>query len=299
MNQVPCVVMRDSSSDDENNSNDVASIPQLGGDLGMDGPRHEDDHEVADVDSEGMIAATDALQLDERNEDRQQHLGPAGLEQRLAQFHDRVFEECRLKSVTGEIAKLEKLARTPAGPCGQNVSIAILVSRTLNGVGALRNLSKIGSSLDCINQSGRTPLMEAALWGCLANVTYLLQQGVDYIGRDRNGMQAFDLAADTVRNEAERTERRRGGIFTEHSDAARRRRHIRELLTPIGLSCANHYRPEFCIETGQLLRQGSRWEACLLSTAVSTGTSFKVSPQSVRHVRPRIDASLGIRYEWS
>jgi hypothetical protein len=83
------------------------------------------------------------------------------------------------------------------------------------------------------NRDGRTPLMEAALWGRIDNINYLLEHGADRRLRDNNGHQAADLARSSLRNDEERYQRSGGDIqvYRENTFIANQaRRVILELL---------------------------------------------------------------------
>lgn len=64
-----------------------------------------------------------------------------------------------------------------------------------------------GANPDHQNEDGRTSLMEAALWGRIENVHFLLELGADRKLRDIDGHQAADLARPSVRNDKERYQR--------------------------------------------------------------------------------------------
>jgi len=57
------------------------------------------------------------------------------------------------------------------------------------------------------NSGGRTPLMEAALWGRLQNVFLLLQKGADTETTDDQGYSAIDFAIPSQKNDDERHDR--------------------------------------------------------------------------------------------
>lgn len=57
------------------------------------------------------------------------------------------------------------------------------------------------------DSSGRTPLMEAALWGRLQNFCHILRHGADAYAKDHDGLTAMDLASPSQRNEDERYHR--------------------------------------------------------------------------------------------
>jgi hypothetical protein len=117
---------------------------------------------------------------------------------------------------------------------------ALLAAIDENGLETVRWLHDRGDSITWANHYGRTPLMEAALWGRLETVQYLAQQKIDLEARDGNDMRAVDLAADTVRNAKERTVRLRRTTYREAPDAGRRRRQIEELLRRLTLPTSSH-----------------------------------------------------------
>jgi hypothetical protein len=76
-----------------------------------------------------------------------------------------------------------------------------------NGLATVEWLHKKGAAITHSNHYGRTPLMEAALWGRLEIVRYLTAHGVDVQARDGNGMNALALAMNSERNTGERASR--------------------------------------------------------------------------------------------
>ncbi|KAK1048882.1 hypothetical protein LTR74_017423 [Friedmanniomyces endolithicus] len=121
---------------------------------------------------------------------------------------------------------------------------ALLAATEESGLETLRWLQRHGDSISQANHYGRTPLMEAALWGRSDTVQYLTRQGIDLGVQDGNGMRAIDLAEHTGRNAKER--RLRSVLYRESPDASMRREQIKNLLerlsprsTPSSLSIAS------------------------------------------------------------
>jgi len=106
---------------------------------------------------------------------------------------------------------------------------SLLAATEENGLSVLKWLHKRGDFWKRANHYGRTPLMEAALWGRLDNVRYLIREGCDIDTRDANGMRAIDLSDDTERNTKERTIRS-GQFYREASVAGQLRKQIHAFL---------------------------------------------------------------------
>jgi Ankyrin repeats (3 copies) len=66
-----------------------------------------------------------------------------------------------------------------------------------------------GTGISNVNARGRTPLMEAALWGRDDAVKFLLEKGADSQLKDHKYRTALDLAQDTDQNKREREARSR------------------------------------------------------------------------------------------
>lgn len=64
-----------------------------------------------------------------------------------------------------------------------------------------------GSNANFQNRDGRTPLMQAALWGRYKNVRHLLKHGADKNLQDSDGFKAIDFADSSDRNQEERYRR--------------------------------------------------------------------------------------------
>ncbi|KFA81224.1 hypothetical protein S40288_07887 [Stachybotrys chartarum IBT 40288] len=97
------------------------------------------------------------------------------------------------------------------------------------GLNTVKWLQQRGVSINQGNYYGRTALMEAALWGCLETVQFLIDSGASIYAKDANGHRATDFAADSEQNEEERIDRARN-IVMVRPDANRKRRQILALL---------------------------------------------------------------------
>lgn len=106
---------------------------------------------------------------------------------------------------------------------------SLLAATEERGLEVLLWLHGQGDDLTRANHYGRTPLMEAALWGRLEAVQFLIAKEVDLNARDANNMRAMDLAADTQRNIKERATRS-SQFYREAPDAGRCREKIRALF---------------------------------------------------------------------
>jgi len=104
-----------------------------------------------------------------------------------------------------------------------------LAACEVNGQETIAWLHSHGAAIDQPDHYGRTPLMEAALWGRLDTVLCLLQLGANNIAVDYNRMSAHDLAKDLPRNAAERLDRA-GGVYREPLNCSRQRQIITSRL---------------------------------------------------------------------
>lgn len=69
-----------------------------------------------------------------------------------------------------------------------------------------------GADVDQQNKNGRSPLMEAALWGRIDNVRYFLEHGANRNLRDVHSSRAIELAEPSLRNDEERHWRSGGEV---------------------------------------------------------------------------------------
>lgn len=60
-----------------------------------------------------------------------------------------------------------------------------------------------GARINSRNKKGRTPLMEAALWGRFENTRILLARGADKEAKDREGRKAIDFTSQSEKNAEE------------------------------------------------------------------------------------------------
>ena len=141
------------------------------------------------------------------------------------------FSHCTLR----EIQELELLYRRYPDDrlvgCVDNEGNtgALLAATEENGQKTLRWLQDRGDSIHQTNHYGRSPLMEAALWGRFETVQYLIRKGADHTAHDGNGMQAADLVAETQRNTNERAQRS-NAVYREPPNAGKQRKQIKALL---------------------------------------------------------------------
>lgn len=195
--------------------------------------------EEADDDTDDLVADTGALKLENRAEEQPPKLTQLKTDDEIWEElyvdpdfrRDMYFRHCIYK----EVQQLESLYRQYPddgfiGCVDEEGNTGVLLAATEeNGLRTLRWLYARGDPIDRANHYGRTPLMEAALWGRLKTVQYLTHQNICLGARDGNGMQAADLAADTQHNTKERVQRS-GKVYREPPDAGRQREQIQALL---------------------------------------------------------------------
>jgi len=92
-------------------------------------------------------------------------------------------------------------------------------------------LLEFGADIDAQNHHGRTALMEAVLWGQLANVNHILDKGAAWL-EDNDGNSAVDLSKINERNERERWERLQNEGIQRPYVSNNYRQQIADLLEP-------------------------------------------------------------------
>ncbi|KAF9883090.1 hypothetical protein FE257_004098 [Aspergillus nanangensis] len=124
--------------------------------------------------------------------------------------------------VSGNIRQLQHYLKTSAeksiflhGRNHDGDTSLIMASREKNADIVLLLLEH-KSEVNATNKSGRTALMEAALWGRLEITKILLSKGADRYLCDDQSLKAFDLAQPTRRNRKER-HTKAGGIWGDPS----------------------------------------------------------------------------------
>lgn len=195
--------------------------------------------EDMESDTDDLAPAMDTLNLEDAAEEQEpKPLPDKTTEEVLGELYldpnwrrQLYFSHAILKEIHG----LEDLCRRYpddklTGSVDREGNTAVLFAATEeDGLQTLRWLQDNGDPIHHPNHYGRTPLMEAALWGRLDTVQYLCEQDINLKARDANGMQAVDLAADTQRNTKERTVRARA-IYRESPKSDRQREQIQALL---------------------------------------------------------------------
>ena len=190
-------------------------------------------------DDDNLVAAINDLDLEDSAEDQRLAPPPNASDDEILEklYVDPDFRRSMYIShcILREIRELEVLChRYPdnhlIGSVDKEGNTGVLLAATEeNGLRTLIWLQDRGDSICRANHYGRTPLMEAALWGRLETVQHLTQQGIDLEACDGNGMQAAGLAANTQRNTKERAQRS-GQVYRERPDASKRRDQVKALL---------------------------------------------------------------------
>lgn len=87
-----------------------------------------------------------------------------------------------------------------------------------------------GADVNTRDDEGRSPLMEAALWGRAENVEVLLRYNPEKASKDRSGYTALDFAAPHVRDSKERSRRTAERSREDTYEADKQRRVIVRML---------------------------------------------------------------------
>ncbi|KAK1064006.1 hypothetical protein LTR74_009073 [Friedmanniomyces endolithicus] len=218
-------------------------------------PQFQEQHQVtyifddAEDNDDELDVALDGLTLDES-------ANPPKKDREVDKSTDEIWEELLLDPnhrrkmyfshcILNETRELEVLCRScpndqliDAMDEEGNTGI-LLAAVEEHGLNTVQWLQEHGGSISQATHYGRTPLMEAALWGRLEIVLYLTEQEIDLGIHDGNGMQAADLTADTPRNRRERKQRS-GMVYREPLDADGRREQIKALLSRLQSRNSEH-----------------------------------------------------------
>jgi hypothetical protein len=122
-------------------------------------------------------------------------------------------EDLATHAKEGNLPKIRHIITSSSEPTelantrGPNGSSLLALATQSGHVSTVKYLLKHGGDVNSSDHLGRTPLMEAALWGNAQIVYLLLQQGADRHRRDRNDLRAHDFATESDRNDKERSER--------------------------------------------------------------------------------------------
>lgn len=109
-----------------------------------------------------------------------------------------------------------------------NGESALLYAACERSPGIIKLLLDRGANANFQNKDGRTPLMQAALWGRYESVRHLLKYSADKNLQDSDGFKAFQLAGLSDRNKEERYWRsaKNNQIFREVTQTANQARKI-------------------------------------------------------------------------
>lgn len=232
-------------------------------DDGQDGrtllPQYQKQCPDTEGDIDELVAATDASTLEDDTGKRRPEPVPTPSHEEIMK---ELYAEAQSRKamyishcIWGKVRELELLFRQyPDDHLIKHVNAegntgALFAATEEKGSKTLPWLHRHGCSIDLANHYGRTPLMEAALWGRLGTVQYLTQQrDVNFRLRDGNNMQAKDLAEDTSRNRKERMVRS-GGVYREPADADTQRKQIQALLERLDPPLPNRPCTEPCRRT--------------------------------------------------
>ena len=141
-------------------------------------------------------------------------------EYRMARFHS----ACILNDYQDVRRLLSKYADPFIEMWDRSGDNCISLAAVEGALSVLQLLEGKGANIHSINAQGRTPLMEAALWGRANIVDLSLSKGADPRVKDKEGKTALKLAEENRGNAKERE--RRGCLYKEPSKAAQLRRII-------------------------------------------------------------------------
>lgn len=151
-------------------------------------------------------------------------------------FSQKIIDNAILDCILGHVRKVESYLKTTAEQhifiqgMDENGNTTLSYAAAERSPGMVALLLDNGAKVNRRNKRGRTPLMEAALWGRAENAQILLRNGADKTLSDHHGRTASNLASPSDRNSDER-ERRAGGFYKEHTyKADKERQAIVQLL---------------------------------------------------------------------
>lgn len=151
-------------------------------------------------------------------------------------FSHKIIDDAILDCISGHVRKVESYLKTTAEQhifiqgMDENGNTTLSYAAAERSPGMVALLLDNGAKVNRRNGMGRTPLMEAALWGRAENAQILLRNGADKTLSDHHGRTASNLASPSDRNSDER-EGRAGGFYKEHTyKADKERQAIVQLL---------------------------------------------------------------------
>lgn len=137
-------------------------------------------------------------------------------------FSHKIIDEAILDCIFGDVTEVESYLKTTAEQhifiqgMDENGNTTLSYAAAERSPGMVALLLDNGAKVNRRNGMGRTPLMEAALWGRAENAQILLRNGADKTLSDHHGRTASNLASPSDRNSDER-EGRAGGFYKEHT----------------------------------------------------------------------------------